>query len=127
MGSQLERAETTGMAERTTVSRAGRRLELIEDRVQTFEQIFRKELDRAEEHRQHVLDALGVLNGTVKSLLTEVEAIKPTVADYKEKRAEARGVGRVVKILWIVVAAVGGILATLAGALWGSHGNPGTH
>ncbi len=78
---------------------------------------FVRERDRAELHRQTVSDGLGVLNNSVRALSNEIEAMKPTIADYREKRAEGRGEGRLWRRIWTVVAVLITAGASIAGAL----------
>ncbi len=78
----------------------------------------RLERDRAEAHRQAVLDGMSVLNNTVRVLANEVESMKPVVADYKEKLSEGRGMARLGNWIW---AGVGAIVASAIAVFTGGR------
>jgi hypothetical protein len=99
-------------------SRSPSRLGRVEAGLDYLIDEFHRERDRSEHHRQNILDGIGVLNASVKALITEVEAIKPTVADFKEMRAENRGMARVGRWLWAIVTVVAGLFATCYGAIY---------
>jgi hypothetical protein len=85
----------------------------IEERLDNLIDAFQQERDRAETQRTAVLEGMNVLSTGVRELTNEVQAMKPAVADYKETRAEARGIGRLLRGVWIVLAWAGTIVVAL--------------
>lgn len=101
---------------------------IIEDRFDQLADDFKKERDRAEQHRQRMVDGLSLLerttaalNNTVAALTERVEKVEPDVNDYREKRAERRGaaklMGRVLRVGLPLLA----IAATIGAAVIGVY------
>lgn len=66
------------------------------------------------EHRK-VHDIIEALSDSVRTLTATVREMKPLTDDYREKRAEARGARRLMKIMY---ALAGGGIATILGQLF---------
>ena len=58
---------------------------------------------------------LGLLGDTVRPLAEAVKSMKPDIADYRERRAEGRGMSRLAHWVWVVIAAVGGAIGSAIG------------
>ncbi len=94
-----------------------RRFGVIEGRLEQLLVDFHQERDRAERHRLSILDGINALNASVAALINDMQAVKPAVADYKERKAEVRGMGRLARWFWAIVAAAVTAGAALYGAL----------
>jgi hypothetical protein len=97
---------------------------IIEDRLDRLSQDFRDERDRAEGHRQHMVDGLSLvertvaaLNNSVAALTARLEKVEPITQDYREHKAEGRGAAAVRRRAWAIGLSAFASLATLIGAV----------
>jgi hypothetical protein len=101
---------------------------IIEDRFDRLGEDFREERDRAEKHRQIMVDGLSLLertvaalNTTVGALTARVDKVEPVAENYRDWRAEGRGASkarrRIITIGLPLLAIAATIVAAVIGAL----------
>ena len=82
--------------------------------VRNLTRSLEEERQGAAAHRRDLREVIGALSQSVRTLATEVADMKPDVADYRERRAEARGAARLAKWLYGVALAIGSAVGASA-------------
>jgi hypothetical protein len=85
----------------------------MEERLDNLIEAFESERDRAESQRTAALEGINILSNNVRELTNEVQGMKPAVAEFKEIRAEGRGIGRLLRAIVIFAAWAGTIIVAL--------------
>lgn len=92
----------------------GRVLGGLEEAVKRLTKNVDDEKEIAQRHRDNLVNVIAAMTESVRALTVSVGTMLPDVADYREKRAELRGVGKAGKIVWAVWIALGGIFGAVA-------------
>lgn len=79
---------------------------------------FKEERDAARQHREGLRDVIGALSMSVGNLAENVKRMEPTVADYRDNAAEARGAAKLGRVLWAGLVALGTALGAALTALF---------
>lgn len=66
--------------------------------------------EEARKHRQGLREVIAALSMSVGTLAENVKRMEPTVADYRDKAAEARGAAKLGRVLWAAMLAVGTVI-----------------
>lgn len=85
----------------------------LEERLGNQIEAFREEREYAQKHRHEMREVIAAMSQAVRTLTDRVEEMRPVVDDYRERRAEARGVfrlGHLAHMLgYLAAAAAGGL------------------
>lgn len=95
----------------------------MEERLDQLIEDFREHREATENRGKEMLEGINKLTSSVTTLTTEVGTMKPDVADYRERRAEHRGMGRLAHWIWIPIATFGAAVL----ALWSGKGAAPLH
>lgn len=91
------------------VGRLEGQIEALKDELAHDRDERRHEEAGARQHRKDLRDVIGALTGAVKTLSDKVTEAEPLWSDYQEKRAEARGAAKLIKFIYLTVAAAAGV------------------
>lgn len=116
MPGQLDDIEIARQLERITANILHLAQEIGEERQRSKE-----ERDRVSQRWQRMFDFIDRTNGHVQALLKDVAEMKPEVNDYRDKKAEARGMIRIVAVLRVAYGVAGGSIAWLFFEAWKRH------
>lgn len=72
-----------------------------------------EERNEARAHRQALREVIAALSQSVTTLAENVRRMEPTVADYRDKAAEARGAAKLGKVIWAALVSLGAILGAV--------------
>lgn len=112
----LDYAELLRRLERCTANIEHLAKEIAEER-----QRGREERDRISQRWQRFFEFVEKTNAQVLSLIKDVAEMKPEVDDYRDKKAEARGMIRVVALARVAYGVAGGTIAWLFLEAWKRH------
>ncbi len=85
----------------------------LDERVKELATQFTRERDGASEHRRGLRDVISAQSSSMQALAKEVGEMKPLVSDFREKRAEARGAAKLLKVFYLLCGGAAGSAGAL--------------
>jgi chromosome segregation ATPase len=135
MGNSAHRKGSPSLA--TAVGRLEGQISELKEQLKSDRSETRRERENASQHRKDLREVIGALSGAVQELTRQVAEAKPLWTDYqarratmdgmekrlegavavldefKENRAEMRGAAKLLKFIYIAIAAVAGFASSI--------------